>query len=449
MTFISFGKWKKKNFFIISSIILSYLIYQFEYYSSFYYDCLNFNTPHLFALYFSFTSLGNILFGGILYIIIEKKSKTNNDNITHNKANQNKNNEKGKKNISIALLYDDTFNEIKISIKYFIFSSLLEFLSNFSFSIVLDFIDIESKMLFNGFEIIIIKIIGTYIFKNYLYKHQIISIIILLILLILGIVSREEFLRAIINNTFFINESIQKYIQFIAKNKTGSYLKYYYIIFVVFGNITNSLSIWVDNWIMTVKLCNPYKLLFFKGLFGIIPSLLVQILLFYLLGERDKIEDEKLTIINLLKRVSFPFSSFNSLKNIIFIFLFFIFVGLYQFSIIYTNNKFQPEFVGFVIIFSSGLSIITNEINILLYKCSHKLFYLIPIFYFIISLIMSLIICEIIILHFCGCDKNTSSNIDKRATLEANSSFQKYIEDQFKEEEKVSIDDISNDSKEN
>ena len=200
---------------------------------------------------------------------------------------------------------------------------------------------------------------------------------------------------------------------------------------------------------MTVKLCNPYKLLFFKGLFGIIPSLLVQILLFYLLGERDKIEDEKLTIINLLKRVSFPFSSFNSLKNIIFISLFFIFVGLYQFSIIYTNNKFQPEFVGFVIIFSSGLSIITNEINILLYKCSHKLFYLIPIFYFIISLITSLIICEIIILHFCGCDKNTSSNIDKRATIEANSSFQKYIEDQFKEEEKVSIDDISNDSKEN
>ena len=49
---------------------------------------------------------------------------------------------------------------------------------------------------------------------------------------------------------------------------------------------------------------------------------------------------------------------------------------------------------------------------------------------------------EIIILHFSGCDKNKASNIDIRATLKSVSSFQNYIDNEMKEEEKINIDDL-------
>lgn len=201
---------------------------------------------------------------------------------------------------------------------------------------------------------------------------------------------------------------------------------------------------------MNVKLCNPHKLLFFKGLFGFIPAFTIQFILYYFIGEKNKLEkNDEINIISILKNASFPFSSFKSIINIMIIFIFFILISFYQFSITYTNNKFQPDFVGFVIIFSSGLSIISNEIlNIFISHSSAKILYIIPLSFFIISLITSLIICEIIILHFCGCDKNTASNIDIRATLESVSSFQNYIDNEIKEEEKINIDDLSNVSEE-
>jgi hypothetical protein len=78
MPFISFGKCKRKNIFIISSIILSYLIYQTQLTSSFFYECRDYDTPPFLPLYLSFSFLGSFLIGGILYIIIEKKIKMKN-----------------------------------------------------------------------------------------------------------------------------------------------------------------------------------------------------------------------------------------------------------------------------------------------------------------------------------------------------------------------------------
>ena len=444
MPFISFGKCKRKNIFIISSIILSYLIYQTQLTSSFFYECRDYDTPPFLPLYLSFSFLGSFLIGGILYIIIEKKNK-------NEKSNKIKSEDKTKKNIDIALLYNKNQKKISIQIKYFILASLLELFSNFSFYCILyDFLDIESKILFNGLEIIIIKIIGKFIFKNQLYKHQIISIIILLFLLVLAFIARTQFLSDVINDKLTLEETFQKYVKLSYEQKSDNYLIYFRLIFIFIGNILASLSVWYDNWLMTIKLCSPNLLLFFKGLFGFIPSFLIQILLFLFLGERTKLkEDENINIINILKRTSFPFSSFKSWINIILIIVFFILVSGYQFTIVYTNNKFIPEFVGLVSIFASGLLIISNQIiNILKSYTDIKILYLIiPFFYFIISFITSLIICEIVILNFCGCDKNIESNIDKRGYLESNRSFKQYIEDEI-EEEKVSIDDISGNSQE-
>jgi hypothetical protein len=270
----------------------------------------------------------------------------------------------------------------------------------------------------------------------------------------MGIAIREKYLENIIFDTFNINNDIQDYIKEIYKLKQKSNAIIIYLIFTLSGNILSAFSICFDNWLMTQKLCTPFKLLFFKGLFGFIPSFLIQILLFIILGEKRRLFgenneiQEEMTIIELIKRLSFPISSFKLFINVFIIILYFILVGFYHISIITTNNKFQPEFVGFVILISSGLSIITNESVNIYFFGNKRIYYLIPLTYFIISLIAALIICEVIILRFCNCDKYTNTNIDKRGTLEANESFSKYIEDQFKDE-KVGIDDLSNDSQEN
>ena len=451
MAFISFGKCKKKIIYIIISIILYYIICQTEYYSEFYFECHGLNSPHLFSLYFSFSFLGSFLIGGILFFLIEYNCQKTDEVQNKNDNIKDSNNKETKKSLSVPLLYEEDINKIYINIKYYIFSSFLELLSNISFYvIILDFIDIESKMLYNAFEIIIIKIIGKYIYKKHLYKHQIISIVILLLLLIFGISIRERYLHRIIEDKIIINEKIQDYLKQTAKQKFSSQLYLFNIVFLIIGNITSSFSVWFDNWLMTDKLCSPHKLLFFKGLFGFIPTFGIQLFLYFFIGEKSKIEkNDKINFITILKNSSFPFSSFKTIKNLFIIFIFFIIVSFCQFSILYTNNRFRPDFVGFVLIFSSGLSIVSNEIvNIFLSKSNAKILYLIPLSYFIISLITSLIICEIIILHFCGCDKNTSLNIDMRGTLESNKSFRNYIDNEIKEGEKVSFDDLSNDSDE-
>ena len=452
MGFISFRKFKKKNIFVFASILLSYLMFQSEYYSEFSYDCKNLNSPNLFSLYFSFMFLGCFIFGGNYYFLFERNVKNIPKNNNQNKAKKENN---VKKSLTSELLYNDELNEIYIPLKYFIISTFLELLSNFfSYSLAFDFIDIESKMLLDGFVIIFIKLFGKLIFKHELYKHQIISIIILLSLLIMGIFIREIYLVNIIFGDFNINNDIFNYIKEAYKLKEKSNAIIIYLIFALSGNISSAFSICFDNWLMTQKLCTPFKLLFFKGLFGFIPSFSIQILLFIMLGERRKLLSEngeiqgEITIIELIKRVSFPISSFTSFINIFVIILYFILVSFYQISIITTNNKFQPEFVGFVVLISSGLSIITNESVNIYFFGNEKIYYLIPLTYFIISLIAAFIICEVIILHFCNCDKYTNTNIDKRGTLEADESFSNYIEDQFKDE-KVGIEDLSNDSQEN
>ena len=411
MGFISFRKFKKKNIFIIASILLSYFMFQSEYYSDFFYSCQNLNSPNVFSLYFSLMFLGCFIFGGNYYFLFERNEKQIPKN---NNQNKDKKENDARKNLTSELLYNEEQNEIYVPIKYFIVSAFLEMLSNFfSYSLVFDFIDIESKMLLDGFVIIFIKLFGKFIFRHELYKHQIISMIILLCLLIMGILIREKYLEYIIFKNSRINNSVYDYIQKTYLLKDNSNALIIYLIFAISGNISSAFSICFDNWLMTQKLCTPFKLLFFKGLFGFIPSFSIQIFFFIMLGERRRLLGQngemkgEINIIELFKRLSFPISSFKSFINSFIIILYFILVGFYQISIITTNNKFQPEFVGFVILIASGLSIITNESINIYYYGNNRIYFLIPLVYFIISLIAALIICEVIILRFCNCDKYT------------------------------------------
>ena len=434
MSYISIGNYQSKIIFPFLSIFLSFIIYVLEYFSSYFFNFKKINSPNLYSLHFSFSFLGIFLFGGICYFILKKNVRDNSNEIQIQQKNDKikKDEEKLKSTMSIPLIYNQ--NNINIPIYYLLFSTFLQLIKHFCFcSIVFDFTDIESKILYGGFEIIFIKLMNKYIFKYKLYKHQIISMLILIFVLLTANIFRETFLMGIVRNNYsFYQNDYEIFIRDISNAKVKSgIIYYYYLIFIILGLISKSLSVCFDKWLITDKLCNPYKLLYFKGLFGIIPALSIQLILYFTLGESGNINEEKINIRNLYKRLSFPVSSFTQNKsiNISLIICFFILVGFYYLTIIITINKFNSEFIGFVSITSSTLSIITiqfinaiingngNNKNIIIFCSIHFLF-------FILILMPSLIICEIIILHCCNCDKNTTSNIEERANLEVKASLQ-------------------------
>ena len=442
MSCISIGKYQKKIIFPILSILLLYLIYQLEYFSGYFYNFKKINTPNLYSLYFSFSFLGSSLFGGIFFFILVKNIRNNSKQIIPTKKKDEgdqKEEETGKRKISLDLLYDKDGKNIRIPIKYLIISAFLELITNFAFrSIVFDFMDIESKILYGGFEIIFIKLINRYIYKYKLYKHQIISMIILLVVLFIAIMFREIFLMKIVRNEYtFYKNNFEYYIKVISNIKIEAGIIYYfYLGFIILGLISKSILVCFDKWLITDKLCDPYKLLYFKGLFGFIPALAIQLSLFFVLGESGNINEEIINVRNLYKRLSFPLSSFtlNKKINIILIILFFIFVGLFYTVNIMTINEYSPEYIGFASVISSTISIVTIQfINAIFNGNGNNqsiiIFCLIHFLFFILILIPSLIICEIIILHFCNCDKNVCSNIEKRAYSEVIASLRIYDED--------------------
>ena len=375
MSCISIGRFKTKIYFPIISIIFLYIIFNLEYFSGYLFDYKRIKSPNFYSLFFSFSFIGSGFLGGICLFILkynlradfkELKALKQNNNKDNIKNKEYKDNESKRVSLNIPLLYNVKGNKIDIPLKYLILAAFLELITNFSFcSIIFDFMDIERKILYGGFEIIFIKITGKIIFKNNLYRHQIISMIILLILLINEIMFREIFLVKIIHKELkFYNNRFEDYLIKTSNAKLESgIIYYYYFAFIFAGLFSKSLSVCYEKWLITDKLCDPYKLLYFKGLIGFIPALLIQLCLYFTLGENGNISEENINIRNVYKRLSFPIYSFtnNIFINIVLIFIFFIFVSCYNITITNTIHKFKPEFVGFVSIFSSSLSMTTIQ----------------------------------------------------------------------------------------
>ena len=440
MAYISFDKCKKKIVFPIISIIIYYILYNLEYYSGYYFDFKKFNVPKLYTLNFSFSFLACFVFGGIFLLIsyINTKEESNN---TENKEedDRKKKDLKNKKPTRYpSLIYDEEISKIHIKMKYFINSAFLELLVNFFYSsVIFDFVDIEAKILYSSFDIIFIKIVSKFVFKFQFYRHQIFSMILLILILFLDIIIRETFLMKVIKGELnFYDEDFQLYLNENGNAKIESKIAYrYYLIFTFFGFIAKSFSVCFDKWLITSTLCNPYKLLFFKGLYGFFPAFLIQILLYFILGENLSTDKDEINIKNLYKRLSFPFSSFvgdkliNNKFIVILIISFFFLIGFSYISNIAIINSFNPEFIGFVNIVSTTLTIFTIQlINAIISGRFRRsiIISFINLFFLIIILIPSLILCEIIILHFCQCDKNISSSIERRASLEVNKALELY-----------------------
>ena len=444
MALISFGTVKKKIFFPIVSIIISYVLFNVEYFSGYFFDFRKNNSPKLYSLYFSFSFLGCFIFGGILLFISYMNSRGEAKNLEKKKLKElKKKKESGKRkaNRLPSLIYDEESSKIRIHLQYFIISAFLELLANFSYSsVVFDFMDIEAKILYSAFEIVFIKIISRVVFKFHFYRHQIFSMILLVLILFATIMMRETFLMKNVKGQLKLyDDDFQMYLKITSTKKMESgFVNYLYFTFTSIGILSRSFSICYDKWLIIDKLCHLYKLLFFKGLFGFIPAFSIQLILYYAIGENlntDNISDENngISLKNLYKRLSFPFSSFVSNKdiniNIIVIILFFILVGIYYIFTIIVINEFNTEFIGLVSVSSATLVLFTIQlINAFMAKRIHMAITvsLIHLFFFVCILIPSLILCEILVLNFCKCDKNISSNIEKRANLEVSIALQLY-----------------------
>lgn len=436
MKIITCGKWKTRYYYPLIAIILSYIIYISSYYSEVTYYYVLKNDFHLFTLILPFSFLGNLLGGGVCYLITNINERSSNG--YKSKVSYDSNNLKS--SIKTPLLFDNVESQYQLNICYLFLSSVLEFFTHITEVLVTyDSIDIETNMYLGAFKLIVIELFSKIFLNHSLHKHQVIPSIILIILLLLILHFREMILRQLITDDYdFYNKDYQNYFKQFAIHKFDSPYIFLFIGCYLLNQIFIASTICYDNWLISVKFCNRYKILFYKGIFGVFQSFGIEIFLFIKYKEREIYEN--ISFENILKRLSFPWSSFSNIKRIISIFIFFIVITLYNIFIINTNNLFSPEFVGLVTIFSSFLCVITIQFfDVVIYN--NIKFSIVPSAVFLIILPISLIICEVIIFRCCGCEKYTAYKIDERAKIERHLA----VRGLFKNDNK---DDESNTSRE-
>lgn len=186
-------------------------------------------------LIFSICSSMGMCLSYFLFIIYKYKNE-NQKNI--NKKNNEENNFNRKKSLAIKLEYNDQLRDITYNkFKYIIFTSLLDFI-----------LTILAACFYSGtevnlwiFDILFICLFSYFIFKIKIYKHHIISIILIIFTGIILDIIKNTYLNAIENGL----------IQFIIK---------------FIGEIIFSLLIIIVQYTMEKKFCSSYELCFYQGI---------------------------------------------------------------------------------------------------------------------------------------------------------------------------------------
>ena len=417
MACISCGKINRKVKCLFVTVIIYVIVFLLEHYSE---EEINFEVRgtslHLFTYYYSFSFFGSFVGGGICRLIIylksykEKKIKK-----------QLESKKKNRKSLSNELIYNE--NSIYLFWQYFAFSAFFELIVNTAeICTVAGIIDLDSKILLSGLNVLFIKIFSNKFLNYPIYRHQFITTIILSIFVLFSffqryiwVLNKAKEYKKIHSDCSFDNEDCDDtsftYIERL--NISFGYFVFYNFCLLI-GFIFNGISICYDKYIIQEKLCNPYKLLFYKGLFGFPVSLTIQIIFRFLTGERR--DREEINFQTILKRFSLPIYCLIP-KNIIYILVFFISVSFYKIFFIKTIDFYPPEIIGFVLVVSS---VFASDYTQIIYLWVNEKYINIIICLVILCFVifLSLIACEIIILHFLDFDKNINLNIDKRASLE-------------------------------
>ena len=348
--------------------------------------------------------------GKILFIIPEKLINRSMEKEKEKEKSDNKDLYKEKGNmvelifndLSDRITYKDIINIIIISILLLIFDFLKSYISfNNDYKINRNYIYMKFLFLF---------LISKYFYKIKYYKHQNISIIIIVIF-----------------------ELIKSIIRIIAGNNAFDLLKDLFISIIL--SFLEAICITYFKGLMLYKYFSPYKTTF---IFGIIDASITLILfiIFSFIPVGDKIGFVKYEDKVYFDNIFFIFENYNIGQFIILIVLI-IFLGTNRFLYNMTINYYSVYHLFILFQASDSWDILNEQIdnnNKILLK---NLFHLCNLF----ELFFNLVFLEIIELNFCGLNKNTKKNINIRAKEDI-----KLLDSEMREAESfIQVNTINND----
>ena len=306
--------------------------------------------------------------------------------------------------ISKKIIYNKGEKPIKnlIKIKDIVFISIVCFLF-----LIGEFIAIFLKIKtnteialderYNSIEFIFLFIISLIIFKVRYYKHQYISILLIILLEIIKYIINIT----INNNDKSLNEEnkdINPWFEFLLQTVRAT---------------IDAIFVGYSKLLMEVKFFSPYKATYLFGLISFIVILIAYIILSFISVEGTNsycfiYYKEKCYVENLLSVFcDFTFLQFLGL------FLLSIFDGIYQFTY---NFIVRDYTICHFFIYFQFYSLYTNITERNKKKLTLSLIFIFSIF----ELFITFVFLELIQLNFCGLNKNVKSNIEKRALLETN-----------------------------
>ena len=226
----------------------------------------------------------------------------------------------------------------------------------------------------NSLEEIFIIILSKIFLKLRIYKHRIISLIILII----------GFLPLMIDEIFFLIEND-------FKDLSG-------FIFIIIICFVNAVNYTLSKIILTNELILPQTLIFYRGIFAFLIHCFIIFPILLICGKINFYKD----IITLLSLPSLFINIIIFIQSICFYF----FIRVISMKIIYIFSPIHISFLGVILFYLLSIigEIIINGLNLKII-----FFYIIP---FIIVIFGTLLFCEIITLNICGLNKDTTGRLE-------------------------------------
>ena len=246
---------------------------------------------------------------------------------------------------------------------------------------------------YNSIEFIFLFIISLIIFKVRYYKHQYISILLIIILEIIRYIVKRTDNN---NNDDEDEKNINPWVEFLLQISRA-------LIDAIFAGYSKSL--------MEVKFFSPYKTTYIFGLICLIVIIITYIILTFISVESTSSScfikyKENCYIDNFFS----IFSDFTFLQ-FLGILLYSIFMGNYQFAVIFIIKDYT---ICHLFLFYQISSLYSNIIE----SIKNKLVLSFIIIFYILEFFITFIFLELIQLNFWGLDQNIKINIEKRALTE-------------------------------
>ena len=308
-----------------------------------------------------------------------RKALVNRNN--NNKINKSDTNEKS---LAIALIYNKGSDIIKKNKFLFIFlSSLADFIQTLIASMTYNN---QSNISLWLLDIIFLSILSYLVFKEKLVRHQILSMI---IIIIFGFI-----------------------MDFIVGNFSNGLNNIGFFLLRIFCEFSYSLSQILNKYCMEYKFSPPYEVCLFIGIFSFFFHLICLIIASCLPCDYEfcQILDEKNNK-NYFDNFRIYISKING-KEFFLVFIEMIILCLMNILTILTIKYYTPFHLLIILIIGKIMMKAKN------FFVGYETKDIINIISLILILIGLLVFIEVIILNFCGIQKNTRDNIEKRGALD-------------------------------